>query len=81
MQIDDELDDNNDHYFDSLLSPKSSQSSKEFLSKKEFTYAMSLLDEKITALYKLCRFISDEQHKNTISIQKLVAVDELFDDF
>jgi hypothetical protein len=82
MQIDAEHDDNDDGYFDNLQSPLlKSLKSKEFLSKKEFDYAITLLDDKINAIYKLCRFISDQQQKNTMSIQKLVAVDELSDDF
>ena len=81
MQLDDKHDDNNDHYFDSLLSLKFLQSNKEFLLKKEFTYVMSLLDEKISVLYRLCRFISNKQQKNIILIQKLVAIDELYDNF
>ena len=73
MQIDLEHlhDENDDNYFDSFESflPKPSDllvlketvlSSKEPLIKEEFTYAISLLDDKINALYKLCRYISDQ---------------------
>ena len=94
MQIDLEClhDENDDNYFDSFESslPKPSDllvlketvlNSKEFLTKEEFTYVISLLDDKINALYKLCRYISDQQQKNTSSLQKLVVADELSDDF
>ena len=94
MQIDLEHlhDKNDDNYFDifesSLLKPsdllilkKTVLSSKEPLTKEEFTYAISLLDDKINTLYKLCRYISDQQQKNTSSLQKLVVADELSDDF
>ena len=85
-------DENDDNYFDSFESslPKPSDllvlketvlSSKEPLTKEEFTYAISLLDDKINALYKLCRYISDQQQKNTSSLQKLVVADELSDNF
>ena len=84
-------DENDDNYFNSfeLSLPKPSDlilketvlSSKEPLTKEEFTYAISLLDDKINALYKLCRYISDQQQKNTSSLQKLVVADELSDDF
>src|SRR5436305_1068806 len=87
MQIDLEREENEDDYFDRLKSslPKSSTgsdlSSNETLTKKDFTYAISLLDDKINALYKLCRYISDQQQKNNLSLQKLVMADELSDDF
>ena len=82
---------NDDNYFNSfeLSLPKPSDlvlketvlSSKEPLTKKEFTYVISLLGDKINALYKLCRYISDQQQKNTSSLQKLVMADKLSDDF
>ena len=93
MQIDLKrlYDKNDDNYFDSfelslpkpsdLISKETVLSSKELLTKEEFTYAISLLDDKINALYKLCRYISDQQQKNTSSLQKLVVADELSDDF
>ena len=93
MQIDleREHDENDDSYFESFESPLPKPSdlvsketvigSKEPLTKEEFTYAISLLDDKINALYKLCRYISDQQQKNTSSLQKLVVADELSDDF
>lgn len=51
------------------------------LTKKEFNYSMELLDAKINSLYKLCRFIGDQQKTNTDSLRKLVALDELSEDF
>ena len=94
MQIDLEClhDENDDNYFNSFESslPKPSDllvlketvfSSKEPLTKKEFTYVISLLGDKINTLYKLCRYISDQQQKNTSSLQKLVVTDEFSDDF
>jgi len=40
-----------------------------------------VLDEKINSLYKLCRFIGDQQQNMAKSLQKLVALDELSDQF
>src|SRR3989337_3017273 len=63
MQIDSERDNDNDNddYFGHLESPLPKPSgSKELLTKEEFTYAISLLDDKINARYKLCRYISDQ---------------------
>ena len=52
-----------------------------YLTTKEFNYTMTLLDNKINALYKLCRHIGDEQQENSRLISKLVAIDELSDGF
>ena len=42
---------------------------------------MTLIDNKINVLYKLCRHIGDEQQENSRLISKLVAIDELSDEF
>ena len=39
------------------------------------------MDDKINSLYKLCRFISDQQEKIANSLKKLVALDELSENF
>jgi hypothetical protein len=52
-----------------------------YLTTEEFKYTMDLLDSKINAIYKVCRFISDQQQENTKSLAKLVALDELSDNF
>ena len=54
---------------------------KTYLTAKDFYYSMNLIDKKITSLYKLCRYIGEQQHKNSKALQKLVALDELSDDF
>src|SRR6266540_2070348 len=60
--------------------PKSSEY-EPYLIMKEFKYTMTLIDNKITALYKLCRHLSDEQQKNSKSLKKLIFLDELLDSF
>jgi len=52
-----------------------------YLTTKDFNYTMTLIDNKINALYKLCRHIGDEQQENLRLISRLVAVDELSDGF
>jgi hypothetical protein len=54
---------------------------KAYLTKEEFDYTMKLIDGKIAALYKLCRFISEQQQDNTKSLKRLVMLDELFEGF
>lgn len=54
---------------------------KTYLTAKDFYYSMNVIDEKITSLYKLCRYIGEQQQKDSKSLQKLVALDELSDDF
>src|SRR2546430_450690 len=34
-----------------------------YLKTKDFNYTMQLMDNKINSLYKLCRYISDQQEK------------------
>jgi hypothetical protein len=52
-----------------------------YLTNKEFIYTMGLLDKKITTLYRLCRHISEQQQENSKSLKKLVAIDELSEQF
>jgi hypothetical protein len=84
MQIDNEdFDDydSRDNCDDLKSLPKSHDSKESYITTNEFNYSMNLLNEKITSLYKLCRFISDQQQKNTQLLQKLVIADELTNDF
>ena len=48
-----------------------------YLMTKDFNYAMTVLDDKINSLYKLCRYIGDQQQNMSNSLQKLMALDEL----
>ena len=52
-----------------------------YLTKKDFNYTMELVNEKINAMYKLCKFIADTQQDGKKSLQKLIAIDELSDGF
>jgi len=42
---------------------------------------MNLIDAKINSLYKLYRYFGDQQQNSLKSLQKLVVLDELSDDF
>ncbi|RGB22921.1 hypothetical protein C1646_775295 [Rhizophagus diaphanus] len=49
------------HYFP-LQSPKQvTEKEKSYITSEEFNYTMNLLNSKVNALYKLCRYISDQQ--------------------
>ncbi|RGB42306.1 hypothetical protein C1646_751203 [Rhizophagus diaphanus] len=52
---------------------------KSYVISEEFNYTMNLLNSKVSALYKLCRYISDQQQENSKSLEKLVTLDELSD--
>src|SRR5256884_4679964 len=52
-----------------------------YLKTKDFNYTMQLMDDKINSLYKLCRYISDQQEKMATSLKKLVVLDELSENF
>jgi hypothetical protein len=52
-----------------------------YVTNRDFNYTMHLMDNKINSLYKLCRYISDQQQQSTKSLTKLVALDELSDGF
>src|SRR3990170_4294549 len=55
--------------------------SQTYLTKKDFNYTMGLVNEKINSIYKLCKFIADVQQEEKNSLKKLVAMDELSDNF
>ena len=55
--------------------------SRTYLTKEEFDYTMNLLDTKISSLYTLCRYISDKQQEDSKALKKLVALDDLSNDF
>ena len=59
----------------------SGDKARTYITTEEFNYTMGLLDAKINSVYRLCRYISDQQQQNTKSLIKLVAIDELSDDF
>jgi len=42
---------------------------------------MGLVNEKINSIYKLCKFIADTQQEEKNSLQKLVTMNELSDNF
>jgi hypothetical protein len=48
---------------------------------KEFNYAMNALDGKVNAIYKLCRYIGDQQQKSIQDTQNVAKSDVLSDDF
>ena len=76
--------DHDDEYFDRESQRRirsGSLQTKEYLTKREFDYTMNLLDSKIVAIYKLCRFIGDKQKEECKSLKRLVALDELSDNF
>ena len=52
-----------------------------YLMTKDFNYAMTVLDDKINSLYRLCRYIGDQQQNMADSLRKLVALDELSEQF
>ena len=66
---------------DPLLPPHSLEEQKRYITISKFNYSMNLLNDKISALYKLCRHISDQQQENKKSLGKLVTFDELSDEF
>ncbi|CAB4425817.1 unnamed protein product [Rhizophagus irregularis] len=68
MQIDDEYCNFEEH-------------DERYLTIEKFNYTMKLLDEKITSIYRLCRRISEQQRLDSQTIQRLVVVDELSDEF
>jgi hypothetical protein len=59
----------------------SGDKARTYITTEEFNYTMGLLDAKLNSVYRLCRYISDQQQQNTKSLKKLVAIDELSDDF
>lgn len=54
---------------------------KTYLTKDEFDYTMKLFDTKINSIYKLCRYIGDRQNESSKDLKRLVALDELSEEF
>lgn len=54
---------------------------KTYLTKEEFDYTIKLLDAKINSIYKLCKYIGDKQNENSKDLKRLVALDELSEEF
>ena len=85
MQVDEYSED--DNYSDDIhykcTTEKSSQIFEDgrYLTTEKFNYTMKLLDEKINSLYKLLRHVSDQQQKDSNTMQRLVVIDELSDEF
>uniref|UniRef100_U9TRE0 Uncharacterized protein n=1 Tax=Rhizophagus irregularis (strain DAOM 181602 / DAOM 197198 / MUCL 43194) TaxID=747089 RepID=U9TRE0_RHIID len=52
-----------------------------YLTVKEFNYAMNALDGKVNAIYKLCRYIGDQQQKSIQDTQNVAKSNVLSDDF
>ena len=52
-----------------------------YLTTKDFNYSMDLLNKKINAIYQLCRFVGEQQERDSRSLRKLVALDELSESF
>ena len=48
---------------------------------KEFNYTMKMMDDKISSIYRLCRYIGDQQREMATALKKLVALDELSENF
>lgn len=51
------------------------------LTTKDFNYTMTALDNKINLLYKFCKYIANQQDEMKVALTKLVALDELSDNF
>ena len=47
----------------------------------EFSYTVKIVNTKVDAIYRLCRFLGDEQRDIMKGVKKLVAIDELSDGF
>lgn len=85
MQVDDDSED--DNYYDDIRYKRTNEKSSQifederYLTTEKFNYTMKLLDEKINSLYRLLRHVSDQQQKDSNTIQRLVVIDELSDEF
>jgi hypothetical protein len=55
--------------------------SKTYLTTDDFEYTIGLLEKKINAIYKLTRYIGVKQKEIEKDIKRLVALDELSEDF
>ncbi|RGB24738.1 hypothetical protein C1646_803692 [Rhizophagus diaphanus] len=86
MSIDDKYDNLpsspvGEYYFPLQLPKQVTEKEKSYVTFEEFNYTMNLLNLKVSTLYKLCRYISNQQQENSKSLEKLVALDELSDYF
>jgi hypothetical protein len=85
MQVDEDYED--DDYYDDIRHKRTNEKSSQifederYLTTEKFNYAMKLLDEKINSLYRLLRHVSDQQQKDSNTMQRLVVIDELSDEF
>ena len=52
-----------------------------YLTKEDFEYSIKLLDSKINAVYKLCKYLGEKQNENSKALKRLVALDELSEEF
>ena len=83
----DNIDNNNLHKSVTVTSRRPSQPlikksvAKTYLTKEEFDYTMNLFDTKINLIYKLYRYIGDKQNDNSKDLKRLVALDELSEEF
>lgn len=75
MQVDDDYDDENYYKRDGK------SHDERYLTIEQFNYTMNLLDGKINSIYKLLRHVSNQQQKDSQTVQKLAVVDELSDEF
>ena len=48
---------------------------------KEFNYTMKIMDDKISSIYRLCRYIGDQQREMATALKKLIALDKLSEIF
>lgn len=55
--------------------------SERSLTYEEFNYTVNLLNNKIDNIYRLCRFLGDQTQEQTKLMKKLVAADELSEQF
>ncbi|EXX54864.1 hypothetical protein RirG_230610 [Rhizophagus irregularis DAOM 197198w] len=82
---DDDNEEHNDNHDKSdtrefLLKPHNVEGER-YLTVKEFNYAMNALDGKVNAIYKLCRYIGNQQQKSIQDTQNVAKSDVLSDDF
>ncbi|RGB21434.1 hypothetical protein C1646_778040 [Rhizophagus diaphanus] len=86
MSIDDEYDNlpsspAGGYYFPLQSLKQVTEKEKSYVIYEKFNYTMNLLNSKVSTLYKLYRYISDQQQGNSKLLEKLVTLDELSDYF
>ena len=54
---------------------------KVYLTKDEFDYTINLLTKKIDSIYKLCRYMGEKQGDINKDVKRLIALDELSEEF